>query len=413
MRYATTVIIGAGQAGLAMSRRLSERSIDHVLIERGEVANSWRNERWDSLRLLTPNWQSRLPGYSYKGDDRDGYMTAAETASYLSGYADFCGAPVETHTEVLSVRPDGCGYRVATTSGDWRCVNVVMAAGACRIPTRPRCAEGMPKEILQFSPLDYKRPDQLPDGGVLIVGGGATGVQLAREIQLSGRQVTLSVGEHLRAPRIYRGKDIELWSDFAGLLDERYDEVDDIDRARRTPSPQIVGSDTGVLVDINALKALGVEVVGRFAGVQDGRARFSGGLANLCALADLKMNRMLDAIDEWITEAGLDSDVPAPHRPDPTRVPDAPRLETDLTGGAIKSVIWATGYRPDYSWLHVPVFDRRGRLRYDGGVVDAAGLYVMGLPFMRRRKSLQIDGVGADARDLADHMAARLHRAAA
>ena len=413
MKYATTVIIGAGQAGLAMSRQLSNRSIDHVLIERGEVANSWRTERWDSLRLLTPNWQSRLPDYRYAGDDRDGYMTANEVANYLDGYADFCGAPVETHTRVLSVRPDGCGYRVATTKDDWRCVNVVMAAGSCRISTRPRCAEGMPKDILQLSPLDYKRPEQLPSGGVLIVGSGATGVQLAREIQLSGRQVTLSVGEHLRAPRIYRGKDIELWSDLAGLLDERYDEVDDINRARRTPSPQLIGGPTHNTVDINALKALGVEVVGRFAGIHDGRVRFSGGLANFCALADLKMNRMLDAIDEWIAEAGLDGDVPAPQRLASTHVPEAPRLEADLTSGAINSVIWATGYRPDYSWLQVPVFDCRGRLRHDGGVVEAAGLYVMGLPFMRRRKSLQIDGVGVDARDLADHMAARLHRAAA
>ncbi len=413
MKYATTVIIGAGQAGLAMSRQLSNRSIDHVLIERGEVANSWRAERWDSLRLLTPNWQSRLPDYSYTGDDPDGYMTAAEVTTYLQDYSDFCGAPVETFTEVLSVRPDNYGYRVATTAGAWRCANVVMAAGACRLPIIPRGAEGLPTSIRKVTPLEYRRPDQLPHGGVLIVGASATGVQLAREIQLSDRPVTLAVGEHLRAPRTYRGRNIEWWSDAAGLLDERYDEVDDIDRARRTPSPQIIGSDHGALVDLNALTELGVEVVGRFAGVYDGRARFSGGLPNLCALADLKMNRMLEAIDEFASETWLDGQVPAPDRPAPTRIPKEPRLELDLKAAGVRTVIWATGFRPDYSWLHVPAFDRRGRLRHDGGVVDAPGLYVMGLPFMRRRKSLQIDGVGVDACDLADHMEARLHRAAA
>jgi len=411
--YATTVIIGAGQAGLAMSRQLSNRSIDHVVIERGEVANSWVKERWDSLRLLTPNWQSRLPDYRYQGDEPHGYMTAAETAAYLKAYAGFCGAPVRTQTEVLSVRREDGGYRVATTSGDWRCANVVMAAGACRIPTRPRGAEDMPRHVQQMTPLDYKRPDQLEHGGVLIVGGAATGAQLAREIQNSGRQVTLAVGEHIRAPRIYRGRDIEWWSDAAGLMDERYDAVDDINRARRLPSPQLIGSPTHEEVDINALAALGVEVVGRFAGVHDGRARFSGSLANICMLADLKMRRMLDAIDAWATEAGLDGEVSAPHRPAPTRIPAAPRLEIDLKAAGVRTVIWATGYRPDYSWLHVPVFDRKGKLVHDGGVVAEQGLYVMGLPFMRRRKSLQIDGVGDDARDLADHMAARLLRAAA
>jgi len=413
MRYATTVIIGAGQAGLAMSRQLSNRSIDHVVVERGEVANSWVKERWDSLRLLTPNWQSRLPDFHYMGDDPDGYMTAAETAAYLKDYADFCGAPVETHTEVLSVRPDDFGYRVATTGGDWRCANVVLASGACRIPSRPRGAEDMPESVRQMTPLDYKRPGQLEEGGVLIVGAAATGAQLAREIQNSGRQVTLAVGEHLRAPRIYRGHDIEWWSDAAGIMDERYDEVDDLARVRRLPSPQLIGTPTQDEVDLNALMAIGVEVVGRFAGVHEGRARFSGSLANVCMLADLKMRRMLDTIDDWATRAGFDGQVPAPHRPEPTRVPDAPRLEMDLKAEDVRTVIWATGYRPDFSWLHAPVFDRKGRLRHDGGVVDAPGLYAMGLPFMRRRKSLQIDGVADDARDLAHHMEARLHRAAA
>lgn len=406
----TTVIIGAGHAGLAMSRCLAERGIDHVVLERGEVANSWKTERWDSLRLLTPNWQSRLPGYRYEGDDAHGFRDMRETIAYIERYAEVISAPVETHTEVRSVRVSGGGYAVATNANEWRCRSVVLASGACNIAHVPALAQAVPSHIAAFTPMEYRNPAQLEEGGVLVVGASATGTQIAEEIHRSGRPVTLAVGEHIRAPRTYRGRDIKWWMDAAGVLDERHDEIEDLNRARKVPSLQLVGSPERRAIDLNALTAQGVELVGRLAGIQDGKAQFSGSLGNQCALSDLKMNRLLDTIDEWATRNGLDGEVEPPHRFEPTRVAATPPLGMDLASGAIRTIIWATGYRPDYGWLDVPVFDRKGRIRHDGGVVEAPGMYVMGLQFLRRRKSALIDGAGDDARELSAHLADYLER---
>ena len=404
----TTVVIGAGHAGLAMSWCLAKRSIDHVVLERGEVANSWRTERWDSLRLLTPNWQSRLPGYGYQGDNPDGFRTMPETIAFIKRYAAVISAPVRTHTNVTSVRGSGDGYEVATNQGVWQCQTVVLASGACNIAQVPVVAEAVPPDITTLTPMQYHRPSQLADGGVLVVGASATGTQIADEIHRSGRPVTLAVGEHVRVPRVYRDKDIQWWMDAAGVLDERYDEVDDIVRARNVPSLQLAGSPERRTVDLNSLTRIGVKLIGRLAGINNGKAQFSGSLRNQCALADLKMNRLLGTIDEWATANGLDDEVSPPHRFEPTAVEASPPLGLDLTRGEIKTIVWATGFRPDYSWLDVPVFDRKGRVRHDGGIVDAPGMYLMGIPFLRRRKSSLIDGAGDDARDLSAHLASYL-----
>lgn len=413
MRKVTTVIIGAGQSGLAMSKQLTGYSIDHVVLERGEVANSWQKERWDSLRLLTPNWQSRLPGHEYEGDDPDGYMSMSEIVAYLKRYAEIAGAPVQSGAQVTRVgRVDG-GYEVTTNQGSWRCRALVIASGACNIAAVPALSADLPRSIVSMTPMDYRNPGQLPDGGVMIVGASATGVQLAREIQASGRRVVLSLGEHIRMPRIYRGRDITWWMDVIGAMDVRYDEVEDLDRARRLPSPQLIGTPEHETIDLNSLRRLGVEVIGRLAGVRDGKAQFSGSLANHCVLADLKMNRLLASIDAWISMSGQESQFDVPRRYEPTNPGPHSPLSVPLDDGNIRTVIWATGYRPDYSWLDVPVLDRKERIRHDGGVVSAAGLYVMGLPFMRRRKSSFIDGAGDDAADLAAHLNRSLYRAAA
>lgn len=412
MRHATAVIIGAGQCGLAMSWHLTRHGIDHVILERGEVANAWKTERWDSLRLLTPNWQSRLPGHCYEGDDPDGFMTMAETARYLQSYAKASGAPVLTGHAVTRVEPRHGGYEVSTSQGAWRCTAVVIASGAAALPCIPAMGDRLPASVMSISPMAYRNPAQLPDGGVLVVGASASGIQIARELQAAGRRTVLSVGEHVRMPRSYRGHDIMWWMTATRLMDVRVDEVDDIGRAQRLPSPQLVGSPERITVDLNSLAAMGVELVGRLAGLTAGKIQFSGSLANACALADLKLNRLLNGIDEWAS-ANIDDDLlPAPRRFAATRVPEQPRLAMDLAAEDIRTVIWATGYRPDYGWLHVPVFDRKGRLRHSGGIVDAPGLYVMGLPFMRRRKSSFIDGAGADAADLALHLRQHLARAA-
>ena len=328
-----------------------------------------------------------------------------ETIDFIDRYAEVIAAPVQTHTKVTLVRRTHAGYEIDTDQGDWRCRSVVLASGACNIARVPTLAEAVPTEIAQVTPLEYRNPDQLAEGGVMVVGASATGTQLAQEIHLSGRPVTVSVGEHVRVPRVYRGRDIKWWMDGAGVMDERYDEVDDINRARRVASLQLTGSDNRATLDLNALTGIGVKLVGRIAGMNDGRAQFSGSLRNMCALADLKMIRLLDTIDEWATENGLDGEVGPVERFAPTEVEAEPPLAMDLTSGEIKTIIWATGFRPDYSWLDVPVLDRKGMVRHDGGVVlDAPGMYLMGMQFLRKRKSSLIDGAGDDARDLSDHL---------
>src|SRR5262245_13437617 len=391
-----------------MSWWLAERSIDHVILERGEVANSWRTERWDSLRLLTPNWQSRLPSFGYEGDDPDGFRSMSETVAFIERYATTIAAPVRTQTTVTSVRSSGDGYEVATSQGEWRCDTVVLATGACNIAQVPAVAQALPPGIATLTPMQYRNPDQLEDGGVLVVGASATGTQIADEIQRSGRPVTLAVGEHVRVPRVYRGKDIQWWMDVAGVLDERYDQIDDIVRARNLPSLQLAGYPDRRTIDLNSLTAIGVKLVGRLAGVNDGKAQFSGSLRNVCALADLKMNRLLNAIDEWATGSGAGNDDSPPHRFEPTAVEASPPLLVDFARAGIQTIIWATGFRADYSWLEVPVVDRKGQIRHDGGVVEAPGLYLLGMPFLRRRKSSLIDGVGDDARDLSAHLTSYL-----
>ncbi|WP_327109565.1 NAD(P)-binding domain-containing protein [Nonomuraea glycinis] len=397
--------MGAGHAGLAASHFLSERSLDHLVLERGEVANSWRRERWDSFRLLTPNWQSRLPGLHYEGPDPDGYMTMGEVTEFIERFAKLSRAPVRTGTNVTSVRRTDDGYHVTTSQGEIGCRAVVVASGACNRPAVPPLSEAVPPDVEQLTPFDYREPGQLPDGGVLVVGASATGVQLAAELRRSGRPVILSVGEHVRLPRTYRGRDVLWWMDASGVWDQRYDEVDDLTRARRLPSPQLVGTPERTTLDLNALTSLGVELVGRWAAVRDGRALFSGGLRNVFALADLKLERLLDAFDEWARTRGVDAELGPPERFAPTRVPSSARLQLDLRGGEIRTIVWATGFRPDYTWLDVPVVDEKGRLRHDGGVVDSPGLYALGLPVLRRRRSTFINGIEDDAREVIGHLA--------
>jgi putative flavoprotein involved in K+ transport len=405
MIQTTAIVIGAGHAGLAMSRRLSERSIDHIVLERGQVANSWRTQRWPSLRLLTPNWQTRLPGHPYAGDDHDGYMPAADLVATLTRYARLVGAPVRTTTTVHALRIVPQGFQIQATDDLLHARAIVLATGACNLPAIPAVADAVPTAVTTLTPLTYREPGQLPDGGVLVVGASATGVQLAEEIHRSGRPVTLAAGEHVRLPRTYRGRDIFWWLEATGLLAERYDQIDDLTRARHLPSPQLIGTPERKTTDLSTLAALGIRIVGRLGRITGGVAQFSGALANTCALADLKMNRFLRRADEWATASGLDDDLPPPHRFAPIHVDPRSPLELDLTSGEISTVLWATGFRPDHSWLDIPVLDRTGRIRHNGGVVAGVpGLYVLGLPVLRSRASTYIHGAATDSEALAEHL---------
>lgn len=401
------VVIGAGQAGLAMSHHLTGRGIDHVVLDRGEVANSWRTERWDSLRLLTPNWMTRLPGHRYDGDDPDGFMTNGEVIAMLDACRSRLTAPVLTHVHVERVRARAGGFDVVTDQRSWSCDAVVAATGASSEPHLPAVALDVPRHIEQLTALEYRNSEQLSRGEVLVVGASASGAQIADELQRSGRQVTVAVGEHVRLPRRYRGLDIHWWMDAIGQLDERYDEVDDIARARRLPSLQLLGSPERRTLDLNSLITAGVGVVGKLMRVDGDRAQCSGAIRNLVASADLKQRRLLDRIDEHAATNGLDGDLPEPSRPAPTSLGAIP-TEIDLR--RFDTIVWATGYRPGYGWLDPAAFDRRGRVVHDGGVCALPGLYLLGLPFLRRRKSSFVDGVGPDAGELASHLHAHLDR---
>jgi putative flavoprotein involved in K+ transport len=402
MKRTDVVIVGGGQAGLAMSRCLTDEGIEHVVLERGRVAERWRSERWDSLRLLTPSWQSRLPGWRYRGSEPDGFMTMPEVIGYFERYAGSFAAPVLTETTVHSVERRDHGYRVLSDRGEWLSDSVVVATGATGAPNVPSMAASFGAGVFQIVPTRYKNPGDLPDGGVLVVGASASGLQLAEEIHASGRPVTLSVGRHTRLPRIYRGRDIMWWLDRMGALDERADEVRDIEASRRSPSMQLVGSSEHRSIDLTTLAAQGVRLVGRTLAVREGQIQLADDLARTTAAADEKLARLLDRIDRFAGQSCRRE------RPPKLEIPVTP-AEIDLERDGIRSVLWATGFRESNPWLKVPVTDERGRIEHHDGVTRSPGLYVLGLRFLRKRNSNFIDGVGDDARALADHIAARLH----
>jgi putative flavoprotein involved in K+ transport len=401
------VVVGAGPAGLATSRCLSDRGVDHVVLERGRVAESWRTQRWDSLRLLTPNWMNRLPGEPVSSDDPDGYMSAAGLVARLDGFRRRIDAPIFEHTTVTGVRRASTGLAVDTAEGSWRASAVVIATGAARQPHIPAVAAALPAGTVQLHALSYRNPRQLPAGDILVVGASASGVQIADELARAGHAVTLAVGDHVRLPRTYRDRDIYWWMHTIGLLDERHDAIVDLPRARRLPSAQLIGTDARRTVDLNHLHAAGVEITGRLAGISSGRAQFSGSLANLTASADLKLHRLLDRIDQHIAGHSLTGLCPA-DRPPPTELPPA---TTEARLDRFATLIWATGYRSNHRFIDDALLDRHGRLRHHGGVTEIPGLYVLGLPVTRRRSSGLIAGIVADAGELTEHLVEHLAEA--
>lgn len=397
----SVVVVGAGPAGLAVSSQLTAKSIDHVVLERGEIANSWRTERWDSLTLLTPNWMRRLPGVEYTGEDPDGFSTKDETIGFLDQYQLQINAPVVTGVTVKSVIEMRPGFRVVTDHGQWECAVVVAATGGMNEAKIPALASALPTGIEQLSALDYRNPAQVDDGNVLVVGAAASGTQIAHELQTAGRQVTIAVGNHVRLPRTYRGRDIYWWMKEIGRLDERWDELEDVDRARRVSSPQLTGTKERRDLDINALVDIGVEPVAKLMAVNGGKAQFSGSLLNVLAGADLKENRLLTEIDEYVDEHGLGGSLQPATRPARTKVGPA---VTEIDVSKFSTVIWATGNRPTWPWLPPTAFNKQNRVVHDGGVGAIPGIYFLGLPLLRRRLSSFIDGIGLDSVDLAEHL---------
>jgi putative flavoprotein involved in K+ transport len=388
-----TIIVGAGQAGLALSRSLRAAGHRHLVLERGRVAERWRSERWDSLRLLTPNWLNGLPGATPLPDP-DGYLDRTGVIAYLEAYAD--GAPVREGTTVERVRPLRRGYHVATDRGHWHVANVVVATGDCDVPWIPEAAADAPAGVHQLHASRYRRPAALPPGGVLVVGAGPSGQQIALELRRAGRPVVLAVGRHVRMPRRYRGRDIFAWLHEAGQLATHADDVPDLAAARRAPSFPLSGAAGGASLGLDRLARLGVTVAGRLVGFAGRQARFAGDLAHEAREADRRMRRALDTIDEHIERTGAHA-APA-RRLAPLALPRGPvRLDLDGVG----TIVWATGYRRAYPWLEVPVVGPDGELVHREGATAAPGLYALGLKFQRTRSSHVLGGVGDDAEAIA------------
>jgi putative flavoprotein involved in K+ transport len=398
MEQADVVIVGAGQAGIALSHGLQKRGVSHVVLERGRIGERWRSSAWRSLRLLTPNWLNALPGSPYRGSDPDGFMSRDAFVETLVGYAHQSQAPVRSHVDVLSCERSGKGFRLRTTAGDWSAKVVVVATGHCDVPSIPFSPHPGEDQPVSIHASQYRSPEELVSGGVLVVGASSSGVQIADELQRSGRRVILSVGKHTRLPRIWRDKDIFYWLHQMGFMSQRLGDLTNPESARRQPSLQLAGRADRSNVDLATLQGIGVELTGRLNGISNQTIGFVDDLEDSIMASDAKQDRLLRQIDLF-----------AGHRsmalgPASIKVPTTRLKRLSFASGIIGTIIWATGYSRSFSWLKLPAFTADGELAHKDGVTTVAGLYALGFRFLRKRDSNFIGGVGADAQAIADHV---------
>jgi len=403
-----TLIIGGGQAGLAMSEQLSKRGLSHLIVERRRIAERWRSERWDGLHANGPAWHDRLSGLSIAAVDSDGFATRDQMVEYFTAYAERIAAPVRCGVEVTALHKiaDGTGFRAETSEGAIEATNVAAATGPFQRSIIPAV---VPAEagILQMHSSAYRNPGQLPEGAVLVVGAGSSGTQIADELSRAGRRVYLSVGRHERPPRRYRGRDFCWWLGVLGLWN-----VTAPDPSIKHVTIAVSGAYGGQTIDFRRLAARGVMLLGRAEAFGDGVMRFSPDLASNLAQGDASYLSLLDAADAFAAREGLDlPEEPAARTvyPEPSCVTD-PVLKLDLHGAGIGAIVWATGYALDFGWLKVDAFDEKGRPVHRRGVANVPGLYFLGLSWLSRRASSFIFGVEHDAAHLADHIAARVER---
>jgi putative flavoprotein involved in K+ transport len=407
MENIETVVIGAGQAGLALSWHLSQRRCEHLLLERARIAERWHSQRWDSLYFQFPNWSIELPGHPpYAGGPPDAFAHRSEVWGFLGSYAAAIHAPVRCDTEVTALRRDGAlpaRFRLITPQGELRARNVVVATGPYQRGRVPLLQRGLPPEVMQIHSGDYRNPDQLPEGAVLVVGSRASGCQIADELIEAGRRTYISVGRHQRAPRRYRGRDALWWRRELGLLDQTATEVPP---ERRLPPPLVTGVHGGYDVDLRQSAARGLSLLGYLQNVNDGRLHFGDDLETTLRGGDRSLEEFVARIDAHVARTGgLDVEPvePAPEKPcvpAPT-IAHSPTL-LDARADRIGSVIWATGYSFDFSWIELPeVFDSAGAPIHSRGIAEIPGLYFLGLPWLHKRKSSFLFGVGEDAAHIA------------
>jgi putative flavoprotein involved in K+ transport len=403
-----TVIIGGGQAGLAMSSYLSQLGREHVVLERGLIGEAWRSERWDSLVFQFPNWTLQLPGYAYQEDDPDGFAPRADVVRFLESYASFIHAPLRCGVRVVSVRQKAGAERllVETEAGTAEAVNVVIATGSFHQPAIPTYSAAIPSEVLQVHSKHYRNPEQLPLGGVLVVGCGASGCQIAEELCQSGRRVYLALGRYRRVPRRYRQRDVFWWLDVMGILDRPLDLYPEVKNWR---VPLVTGLNGGRDIDLRRFAADGVTLLGRVRDVRGGELILDPGLEKTLREGDEWFASFKKSADDYARETRID--LPEPERPDETSPPVQDTLDEilqlDLRAAGITSVVWASGFRYDFSWVQCPVLDEAGEPVQTRGVTRCPGLYFLGLRRMYTLNSGTLSGVGKDAAHLAEHIAAR------
>jgi putative flavoprotein involved in K+ transport len=403
--YAVAVV-GGGQAGLSMSWYLRQRGVDHVVIERERVGHEWRERRWDSFCLVTPNWQCRLPGYEYTGDDPDGFMPGSEVVGFLEKYAAGFDPPLIEGVEVTRLRRTGNGvFEVVTSAGTLTADQVVIATGPYHAPAVPRIAERLPGAIRQIHSSQYRNSAELPDGAVLVVGTGQSGCQIAEDLHLEGRQVHLAVGSAPRAARRYRGRDTLAWLEEMGHYDKGITEFADADEVRVRANHYMTGRGGGRDIDLRAFALQGMRLYGHLRGVDGTRATFADDLAAGLDNADAVAEGIKDAIDRYIAATGIAA--PAEARYEPVwRPAENEGGVLDLAAAGVSAVVWATGYHRDHRWIEVPIFDGRGYPTHERGVTGCPGLYFLGLPWQWTWGSGRFAGVARDAAYLCERIGA-------
>lgn len=406
--HTTVAVIGGGQAGLSMSYHLLHRGIAHVVIEARQAGSEWRDRRWDSFCLVTPNWQCLLPGFSYQGDDPDGFMGRDEIAGYLDDYVKSFSFPLVERVTATRLRQDPDGtFRVATTAGELTAAQVVLATGPYQVPRTPRIAERFPDGITHVHSSQYRNPGQLPDGAVLVVGTGQSGCQIAEDLHLAGRQVHLAVGSAPRVARWYRGRDVVAWLDDMGYYRKAITDFADADAVRFRANHYVTGRDGGHDIDLRAFARDGMALHGRLTGASPGgTVTFATDLKRNLDSADAVSESIKDSIDAHIAARGIAAPAEARYAPvwEPAATGEAGAL--DLHAAGVTSAVWATGFGSDHRWIEIPVFDGRGYPTHCRGVTSCPGLYFLGLPWQHTWGSGRFSGVGADAEYLARRIAA-------
>ncbi|MEM7771629.1 MAG: MSMEG_0569 family flavin-dependent oxidoreductase [Cyanobacteria bacterium P01_A01_bin.37] len=404
------IIVGGGQAGLSISYCLQQRQIEHLIFEKHRIGESWRSKRWDSFCLVTPNWQCQLPGYTYSGDDPEGFLKKDEIVGYIEDYARSFNPPVHERVEVSRIRknPISDMFEVTSSMGDFTADQVVIATGGYHRPRIPAMAQRLPAEMLQLHSSEYKNPETLPDGAVLVVGTGQSGCQIAEDLHLAGRQVHLCVGSAPRSPRRYRGKDVVDWLDRMGYYDLSIDEHPQGEQVRTKTNHYVTGRGGGREIDLRHFALQGMGLYGRLKDIQGDRLSFQPNLQHNLDQADAVAESIKRTIDEFIEKQDIDAPVDSPYEP-AWQPPEEP-MSLDLRAAEISTVIWSIGYDMDFSWIEMPVFDGKGYPGHDRGVTSVRGLYFLGLPWLYSWGSGRFSGIARDAQYLADYVASNQRR---